>query len=79
MELTFDKTKLEQQIEELPSTLRPAFAAACAQRMAPAYAKYCLRIAGDATLFQKILDRLWDDLTGQLCLLEGTQQHRGNG
>jgi uncharacterized protein YjaG (DUF416 family) len=66
MAFTFDESVLAQRLERLPTTSRVAFAAACAQRMAPSYERYFNRTGtGDPALFKELLSRLWTDLAGQ--------------
>ena len=66
MAFAFDEKELEEQIEQLPITSRAAFAAACAERMAPSYQAYSARTGtGDPTIYRELLRRLWTDLAGQ--------------
>jgi uncharacterized protein YjaG (DUF416 family) len=66
MAFTFDETELQQRLEQLPITSRVAFAAACAERMAPSYEEYSARTgSGDPTVYRELLARLWTDLNGQ--------------
>ena len=66
MAFTFDETTVEARIEQLATTSRTAFAAACAERMALAYEKYSNRTGlGDPRLFKELLMRLWTDLGGE--------------
>ncbi len=61
--LRFNEIELLQKIERLPKQLRVAFAAACAQRMMIAYAKFStLTGRGNPEALSKILSRLWNDL-----------------
>jgi uncharacterized protein YjaG (DUF416 family) len=53
-------------IEQLPNPLRGAFAAACAERLLPAYHKFLARSnRGDPCILEQILTRLWKDLSGE--------------
>lgn len=53
-------------IEQLPNPLGAAFAAACAERMLPAYHKFSARSnRGDPRILEQILTRLWRDLHGE--------------
>lgn len=66
MAFTFDETRVETRIEQLPTASRAAFAAASAERMALAYEKYSKRTGlGDPGLFKELLMRLWTDLGGE--------------
>lgn len=66
MALTFDKTELEGRIQQLPTINRAAFAAACAERMAPSYEAYSARSGNaDFKVYNELLARLWTDLEGQ--------------
>ena len=66
MAFTFDETELEGRIEQLPITSRTAFAAACAERMAPSYEAYSQRTGtGDPAVYRELLGHLWIDLAGQ--------------
>jgi uncharacterized protein YjaG (DUF416 family) len=62
----FDEDRLKQDLERLPVRLRVAFAAACAERLRPAYLAYAARTSrGDPSMLEALLDRLWSDLEGQ--------------
>lgn len=63
--LKFDEPDLVRSLECLPVWQRVAFAAACAERLRPAYLSFSQRTGrGDGVAFQNILDRLWLDLGG---------------
>lgn len=65
--LRFDEEDLLRQCDQLPESLRVAFAAACAERLLPACEKYSVRTGqGQSVRLAKILARLWDDLEGNL-------------
>jgi uncharacterized protein YjaG (DUF416 family) len=62
--LAFDEVELLKTVERLSVIDRAAFAAACAQRLAPSYAKFSKRSdRGNPAALGKILSRLWHDLT----------------
>ena len=55
---------LMEKIERLPKGRRPVFAAACAERLLPAYAALAVRTGrGDPSKLTSFLDRLWADLS----------------
>lgn len=61
----FNEVELMRKIEQLPTRLRVAFAAACTERMTVAYGRFSnLNNRGDALAFNTILSRLWSDLVG---------------
>lgn len=63
----FEEAQLSKTIEQLPGQLRPAFAAACAERLLPSYSKFSKRTGrGDPNKLSTPLGRLWDDLSGSL-------------
>ncbi len=63
--LRFEEPLLRAQLDRLPREHRAAFAAACAERLFPAYMRFSheARRADPETL-RAALSRLWDDLTG---------------
>jgi uncharacterized protein YjaG (DUF416 family) len=62
----FNEMELAERIEELPRPVRAAFAAACAERMLPAYHRFSARSnRGDPRILEQILTRLWTDLSGE--------------
>jgi uncharacterized protein YjaG (DUF416 family) len=62
----FNEMELAERIEELPRPDRAAFAAACAERLLPAYHKFSARSnRGDPHIVEQILTRLWTDLSGE--------------
>jgi uncharacterized protein YjaG (DUF416 family) len=65
MIIHFDERELVAKLNELPDELRAAFAASCAERLLPAYAKFAARTGrGEAAALTAILTRLWHDLGG---------------
>jgi len=64
--LKFNESDLTEQLSKLPAMVRPAFAAACAQRMAQAYSVFAIRSnnEGDAEALNQVLASLWNDLNG---------------
>jgi uncharacterized protein YjaG (DUF416 family) len=62
----FDEPELKAQLDRLPREHRAAFAAACAERLFPAYKRFA-RDAGqaDPERLRTALDRLWNDLMGE--------------
>jgi uncharacterized protein YjaG (DUF416 family) len=63
--LRFDEPQLVAQLEGLPTGLRTAFAASCAERLFPAYVRFSRRTAwGDPKSLAAILERVWRDLEG---------------
>lgn len=64
--LSFDEARMIMELERLAPRLRAVFAAACAERLRPAYLAFSARTGkGDPGEFEAILDRLWSDLDGQ--------------
>ena len=64
--LRSDEAELEGTLERLPWPLRVAFAAACAERLLPAYLAFSTQTGrGEPATLQSILAQLWDDLTGR--------------
>ncbi|HEY3176230.1 MAG TPA: DUF416 family protein [Candidatus Polarisedimenticolia bacterium] len=63
--LRFDEPDLVRSLNRLPPKLRAAFAAACAQRLLPAYDSFARKShRGDSLRLASILERLWSDLQG---------------
>lgn len=63
--LMYNEADLAEQLGKLSATVRPAFAAACAQRMAQSYSRYAVRSKkGDSETLNQILALLWNDLNG---------------
>jgi uncharacterized protein YjaG (DUF416 family) len=61
----FDEQQLLSRLTALPSQLRVAFAAACAQRLLPAYERYRVRSnSAGANEVATMLERIWRDLAG---------------
>jgi uncharacterized protein YjaG (DUF416 family) len=61
----FNETELAQKVGELSTSFRTAFAAACAERLLPAYVAFWRRThRGDPATLSGILGRLWLDLEG---------------
>jgi thioesterase domain-containing protein len=74
--LDFDEARLIEQLERLPSRLRVTFAAACAERLLPAYARFSERTGrGDYQEPASMLERLWQDLEGDPMSAEEVQQY----
>src|SRR5215471_3591261 len=69
--LRYNESELVKTLDRLPSTRRTMFAAACAQRLFPVYARYRTK-AGKCgpDALAEILARLWRDLTDQPMLAE---------
>jgi hypothetical protein len=64
--LCFDEVQLVKMLDRLPRDLRVVFAAACAERLLPAYAVFSERAGrGDFTALRRSLTLLWDDLDGK--------------
>lgn len=65
MSIYFDEHGLRGPIESLPAGLRLAFAAACAERLLPAYREFSIATGReDASLLAGILAELWRDASG---------------
>jgi uncharacterized protein YjaG (DUF416 family) len=63
--LTFDEAHLASELAKISAPLRVVFAAACAERLLPAYARFSLRTGrGDLPKLRGLLSRLWEDLAG---------------
>jgi uncharacterized protein YjaG (DUF416 family) len=61
----FDEMALAAALDRLPEPHRTVFAAACAERLMPAYDAFATRSGrGDPKALSDILARLWDDLAG---------------
>ncbi|XXY44276.1 DUF416 family protein [Sorangium sp. So ce269] len=64
--LKFDEAQLIKDIERLAPRHRVAFAAACAERLRPAYLTFSARTGrGNPRQYEAILDLLWSDLDKQ--------------
>jgi uncharacterized protein YjaG (DUF416 family) len=64
-QIRMDEELLRRQLDQLPIALRVAFAAACAQRLLPCYARYCeLKREGNPGALAEALDYLWAGLDG---------------
>ncbi|MGK3968402.1 DUF416 family protein [Sorangium sp. So ce118] len=64
--LKFDEVQLIKDIERLAPRHRVAFAAACAERLRPAYLTFSARTGrGNPRQYEAILDLLWSDLDEQ--------------
>lgn len=63
--LRYDEKELIKSLDHLPPELKTVFAAACAQRLLPAYQAFT-RVShrGDAVGLTAILDRVWSALEG---------------
>jgi uncharacterized protein YjaG (DUF416 family) len=69
--LRFEEPLLRAQLDRLPREHRTAFAAACAERLFPAYLRFSHEATkADVETLRALLDRLWDDLTGSNPLSE---------
>jgi uncharacterized protein YjaG (DUF416 family) len=63
--LEFDERQLKIDLASVPKEARVAFAAACAERLAPAYKRFAeISGRGAPDLLSSILARLWADLQG---------------
>jgi uncharacterized protein YjaG (DUF416 family) len=63
--LEFDERQLKIDLASVPKEARVAFAAACAERLAPAYKRFAeISGRGAPDLLVSILGRLWADLQG---------------
>lgn len=61
----FDEDQLGTELTAVPITGRVAFAAACAERLAPSYRRFVERTGrGDADAHRRNLDRVWAALVG---------------
>jgi uncharacterized protein YjaG (DUF416 family) len=59
----FDEQELVHHLDQLPPKLRVAYAAACVERLLPAYFSFSERTGkGDPNRLARILERLWADL-----------------
>jgi uncharacterized protein YjaG (DUF416 family) len=71
----FDEQRLTERLMVLPSQLRVVFAAACAQRLVPAYKRYALRRRSPAmNEMDAMLERIWHDLGGDSLSAEELQR-----
>jgi len=69
MILSFDESKLNATLEGYPPKLRAVFAATCAERLMPAYAKFAeVSNRGAPGALQDALRALWQDLLGEKSL-----------
>jgi uncharacterized protein YjaG (DUF416 family) len=65
MGLQYDERELIEKLNRLSKPLRAVFAALCAERLLPAHAEYCKRVATrDPLALPTLLSRLWEDLDG---------------
>jgi uncharacterized protein YjaG (DUF416 family) len=63
--LRFEEAQLVRMLDRLPGDLRVVFAAACAERLLPAYAIFSGRAGrGDFAALRHSLTLLWEDLDG---------------
>jgi uncharacterized protein YjaG (DUF416 family) len=61
----YNEQELIRRLEQLSPTLRAVFAAACAERLLPAYFSFSEQTGkGDSSQLAMILERLWADLQG---------------
>lgn len=64
--LHFNEVRLKEQLDDLATPARAALAAACAERLRPAYLAFVQKTGrGDPTAFESILHGLWSDLHGE--------------
>ena len=64
--LHFDKSALIAQLDRLPNRLRVAFAAACAERQLPNYARFSEATGEESPKrLEDTLRRVWDDIEGR--------------
>lgn len=67
----YNEAELVRALSGVPAQLRVAFAAACAERLFPAYAAFSNRTGrGNPVALATILDRVWSDLLGDKMGLE---------
>src|SRR5882672_537 len=72
----YDEANLELKIDRLSRAMRPAFAAACAERMLPCYGRFSvMRGRGGQEILSGILLRLWRDLSGETMCDEDVEKH----
>ena len=63
--MVFNESALVGELRELPPPYRVAFAAACAERLFPAYVTFCERAGrGDPGGLAEMLRSVWTDLLG---------------
>jgi uncharacterized protein YjaG (DUF416 family) len=63
--LRYDETALVRDLARMEGASRAAFAAACAERLFPAYAEFCERAGrGNRDALAGILERVWRHLFG---------------
>lgn len=61
----FDEAEWSIQLNRLHAKRKAAFAATCAERMFPVYARFCVLMqGGQPEVLREILTRLWDDIEG---------------
>jgi uncharacterized protein YjaG (DUF416 family) len=64
--LHYNEQELAAELGGIPARYRATFAAACAERLLPAYSDFFRRVGrGDPVKLAAILARLWRDLEGQ--------------
>jgi uncharacterized protein YjaG (DUF416 family) len=64
--LRFDEQLLVKALERLPAPFRVVFAAACAERLLPAYTRFSrLTGRGDVATLKGLLECLWLDVQGE--------------
>jgi uncharacterized protein YjaG (DUF416 family) len=68
--MKFDPPFLIETLDGLPKRLRAAFAALCAERLAPAYTSFAERNGLNPEELSLMLERLWRDLEGDELSLE---------
>jgi uncharacterized protein YjaG (DUF416 family) len=63
----FNEAERCVQLSSLPTKEKAAFAAACTERLFPAYYRFCVLTGrGQPEVLRETLTRLWDDLLGRL-------------
>jgi uncharacterized protein YjaG (DUF416 family) len=73
--IKYDEQKTVRALSLLPAKLRSAFAAACAERLLPAYLAFSKQTGrGHPEWISSIADRLWQDLEGDEMSPEQVQE-----
>jgi len=69
--LDFDEANIVARLAQMPAQRRAAFAAACAQRLLPAYSRFASMTGmGDSEGVRSSLESIWKDLVGERILSE---------
>ncbi len=72
--LSYNEAEIMERLERLPADLRVSFAAACAQRLLPAYAEYSKEIGDPPNGLNELAGHLWEGLEqGHHSLNEGQE------